>query len=235
MSEPPYPPPRRVTLTGQYARLEPLGPSHARDLYEASSDPQAVERHRYIFEEAPTHLGDMVAWCSQVARDPDKLFFAVIDRRTGKAGGRQALMRIEPRHGVIEIGSIYWGPEIARTRISTEALYLTACYVFEELGYRRLEWKCNDLNEASKRAASRFGFSFEGIFHQHMVIKGASRDTAWFAILDHEWPTIRAGYDRWLSETNFDEYGIQKQPLTLALRPQPAARPTPAIASPPAG
>lgn len=232
MSVPPYPLPQRVTLTGQYARLEPLGPSHARDLYEASNDPQAAERYRYIFEEPPTHLGDMVAWCSQLARDPSRLFCAVIDRRTGKAGGRQALMRVEPQHGVIEVGSIYWGPQIARTRITTEAFYLTACYVFEELGYRRFEWKCNDLNEASKRAASRFGFSFEGIFHQHMIVKGANRDTAWFAILDHEWPALRAGYDRWLNEANFDEYGIQREPLTLAPRPRHAELPLPAIADP---
>jgi RimJ/RimL family protein N-acetyltransferase len=224
-----------VTLTGRYVRLEPLGPSHARDLYEASSDPQAPERYRYVFEDAPTHLGDMVAWCSQAARAPDRLFSAVVDLRTGRAGGRQALTRIEPKHGVAEIGSIYWGPEIARTRITTEAFYLTACHVFEELGYRRFEWKCDDLNEASKRAANRFGFSFEGVFRQHMIVKGASRDTAWFAILDSEWPTLRAGFDRWLDASNFDEYGLQREPLTLAIRPQPASLPLPAIADLEAG
>lgn len=235
MSPPPYPLPRRQTLAGQYVRLEPLGPSHARDLYAASSDPQTDDRYRYLFEEAPRDLGEMVRWCAHAAAEPDRLFFAVIDLRTGRAGGRQALMRIEPQHGVIEIGSIYWGPEIARTQVATEALYLTACYVFETLGYRRFEWKCDDRNTPSKRAAQRFGFAYEGLFRQHMLVKGQSRDTAWFAMLDHEWPTLRAGYDRWLTQTNFDDYGVQRTPLTLATRPRPVESPPPAASGPVAG
>jgi RimJ/RimL family protein N-acetyltransferase len=145
----------------------------------------------------------------------DPLLFAVIDRVTGRAGGRQALMRIVPEHGVIEIGSIYWGPGVARTRLATEALYLFARHIFEDLGYRRFEWKCNNANEPSKRAAERFGFTFEGIFRQHMIQKGENRDTAWFAMLDGEWPTRKAGFERWLDEANFDAEGRQLRPLSV--------------------
>ena len=119
------------------------------------------------------------------------MLFAVVDKATGKAEGRQALMRIVPEHGVIEIGSIFWGPAMARRRLATEALYLHARYVFDELGYRRFEWKCNNLNEPSKAAALRFGFTFEGVFRQHMIQKGENRDTAWFSMLDGEWPALR--------------------------------------------
>jgi RimJ/RimL family protein N-acetyltransferase len=122
-------------------------------------------------------------------------------------------MRITPEHGVIEIGNILWGAPIARTRVATEALYLAAKYVFEDLGYRRFEWKCNDLNAPSKRAARRFGFTFEGVFRQHMWVKGANRDTAWFAMLDREWPRIRAAYERWLDPANFDAAGRQRAAL----------------------
>ena len=122
-------------------------------------------------------------------------------------------MRIDTTHGVIEIGSILWGPAIARTRIATEALYLFASYVFDTLGYRRFEWKCNDLNEPSKRAALRFGFTFEGAFRQHMVVKGANRDTAWFSILDSEWPRLVDAYLAWLAPENFDGEGQQRRKL----------------------
>jgi RimJ/RimL family protein N-acetyltransferase len=125
-------------------------------------------------------------------------------------------MRITPEHGVIEIGNILWGPPIARTRVATEALYLAAKYVFEDLGYRRFEWKCNDLNEPSKRAAARFGFAFEGVFRQHMWTKGANRDTAWFAMLDGDWPRLRAAYERWLDPENFDPAGRQRAKLAAA-------------------
>jgi RimJ/RimL family protein N-acetyltransferase len=122
-------------------------------------------------------------------------------------------MRIVPEHGVIEIGAIYWGPRMARTRLATEALFLHARYIFEELGYRRFEWKCNDRNAPSKKAAERFGFAFEGIFRQHMIQKGENRDTAWFAMLDGDWPRLRAEYERWLEPANFDADGAQKTPL----------------------
>ena len=122
-------------------------------------------------------------------------------------------MRITPEHGVIENGNILWGPRIAKTRVATEALFLHARYVFEDLGYRRFEWKCNAENEPSKRAAARFGFIFEGVFRQHMVVKGRNRDTAWFSILDTEWPARRAAFERWLAPENFDRDGRQKTKL----------------------
>src|SRR5690606_27813407 len=120
---------------------------------------------------------------------------------------------IVPEHGVIEIGSIWWGPAMARTRLATEAFYIFARHVFDDLGYRRLEWKCNDRNEPSMQAARRFGFTYEGTFRQHMIQKGENRDTAWFAMLDGEWPALRAGFERWLEASNFDSDGRQKTAL----------------------
>ncbi len=149
----------------------------------------------------------------KAASTEDPRFYAVIDRASGRAEGRQALMRITPEHGVIEIGSILWGPAIARTRVATEALYLFGAYAFETLGYRRFEWKCDAANAPSRRAALRFGFTFEGIFRQHMVVKGRNRDTAWFAITDAEWPKIAAGMQAWLTPANFDAAGQQRQSL----------------------
>jgi RimJ/RimL family protein N-acetyltransferase len=134
----------------------------------------------------------------------------VIDKATGRAEGRQSLMRIDASHGVIEIGHILWGPAIARTRVATEALYLFASYAFDTLGYRRFEWKCNNRNVPSKKAAARFGFTFEGIFRHHMVVKGENRDTAWFSIIDPEWPRISAALTTWLDASNFDEAGQQR-------------------------
>jgi RimJ/RimL family protein N-acetyltransferase len=122
-------------------------------------------------------------------------------------------MRITPEHGVIEIGSILWGPAIARTRIATEALYLFARHSFDDLGYRRFEWKCDALNAPSRRAAERFGFTFEGIFRQHLVVKGKNRDTAWYAITDGEWRRLKAGYEHWLAPDNFDVAGCQRRRL----------------------
>jgi RimJ/RimL family protein N-acetyltransferase len=141
------------------------------------------------------------------------LFFAVIDRSSGRCEGRQSLVRIAPEHGVMEVGHILWGPAIARTRVATEALFLFARYAFDALGYRRLEWKCDAANEPSMRAARRFGFNWEGIFRQHMVVKGRNRDTAWFAIVDADWPPLRKGFERWLAPENFDRQGRQKARL----------------------
>ncbi|MDK4738456.1 GNAT family protein [Rhizobium sp. CNPSo 3464] len=210
------PRPERITLEGRYVRLEPLDPArHGADLYASAQAPGAEDRFRYLFENAPADLAAFTPWLEKAASGTDPLFFATIDKRTGKAEGRQALMRIDPVHGVIEIGSILWGPAIARSRVTTETLYLFASYVFDTLGYRRFEWKCNNLNEPSKRAAERFGFTFEGIFRQHMVAKGTNRDTAWFAMIDADWPRLKAGYERWLSPENFDEAGQQKSRLTF--------------------
>jgi len=211
----PCPRPGRVILDGLYVRLEPLAAGHAPALLEASAAPGAETRFAYLFDMPPTGIADMEAWVAKMSAGDDPLFSAVIDKAGGRAAGRQALMRITPEHGVIEIGNIYWGPAISRTRAATEALYLAARHVFEDLGYRRFEWKCNSLNEPSKAAARRFGFSYEGLFRQHMWAKGANRDTAWFSMLDSEWPRLRREYDRWLDPANFDAAGKQRSKLQL--------------------
>lgn len=206
-------PPQRVVLEGRYARLEPIGPQHVAALFDATQSAGGRERFTYLFESPPESEAEMGAFVATAAAKDDPLMFGVIDTATGQAEGRQALMRIVPEHGVIEIGSIYWGPRLARTRTATEALFLHARYVFDELGYRRFEWKCNDRNAPSKAAARRFGFQFEGIFRQHMIQKGQNRDTAWFAMLDKDWPRLRAEYERWLDPSNFEADGTQRTPL----------------------
>ena len=211
----PCPRPAAAVLDGRYARLEPLAAAHATALYEASTGANAQARFAYLPDVPPATPADMAAWIAKATAGSDPLFSAVIDKATGRAAGRQALMRITPEHGVIEIGNILWGPAISRTRVSTEALYLAARHIFEDLGYRRFEWKCNDRNEPSKAAARRFGFSHEGRFRQHMWIKGANRDTAWFSMLDSEWPGLRREYDRWLEPSNFDAAGKQKSRLQV--------------------
>ncbi len=181
-------------------------------MFVASSGDAAERLHRYLFEEPPKSILEMRDWVAAKAALADPMFFAVIDKSTGRAEGRQALMRIDTTHGVAEIGNILWGPRIAGTRIATEALFLLADYVFS-LGYRRFEWKCNAENEPSRKAALRFGFGFEGVFRQHMVVKGKNRDTAWFAMIDSDWPQLRKAYLAWLDPSNFDQFGQQKKKL----------------------
>jgi RimJ/RimL family protein N-acetyltransferase len=208
--------PERAPLDGRYARLEPLDPArHGSDLLASAREPGADDRFRYLFEEAPADFAAFSPWLEKAAASQDPLFYAVIDKKTGRAEGRQGLMRIDTANGVIEIGNILWGPAIARTRVATEALFLFASHAFDRLGYRRFEWKCNNLNEPSKKAALRFGFAFEGIFRQHMVAKGKNRDTAWFAMIDADWPRLKAGYEAWLQSANFDEAGRQKTRLSF--------------------
>lgn len=212
----PCPRPARVTLEGRYCRLEPLDAKrHGDDLFAAVMGPGAEELYRYLSDVVVGRDAFQGVLADRAASE-DPLFYAVIDTATGRCEGRQALMRITPEHGVIEVGNVLWGPGIARTRVATEALFLHARYVFEELGYRRFEWKCHSENAKSRRAAQRFGFQFEGIFKQHMVHKGGNRDSAWFAMLDGEWPSIRQGFERWLAPGNFDAQGVQKTRLTTA-------------------
>ncbi len=201
-------------LEGRYVRLEPLDPArHGDDLFLAATEGDAQARFRYLFETPPDTRAEFSAWLDKVAASEDPLFFAVIDKETGMAVGRQTLMRIDPVHGVIEIGSIHWGPRMQRSPKSTEALFLHARHVFDDLGYRRFEWKCHNENAPSKAAADRFGFTYEGLFRQHMVAKGANRDTAWYSIIDKEWPRLRAAYEAWLDPSNFDPNGVQKRKL----------------------
>ena len=203
-------------MTGRWVTLVPLdADKHARDLYEGSSGDATREAvWDYLFEPPGRDFETFRADLDVKARSTDPLFFTVIDDATGKALGYQTLMRIDLANRVIEIGNILWTPAMQRTPGATEAQYLFARYVFEELGNRRYEWKCNALNAPSRRAALRFGFAFEGVFRQHVIVKGRNRDTAWFAMLDHEWPARKAAYERWLAPDNFDADGRQKTRLS---------------------
>ena len=212
---PAFAPPQRVALEGRYCRLEPLAAAHVPALYAATAGEGEADRYRWLFEAPPANEAALADWVAHAATLEDPLHFAVIDLATGRAAGRRALMRMVPAHGNIEIGSVLWGRGIAKTRLATEALYLSARHAFETLGNRRFEWKTNNFNEPSKRAAHRFGFTAEGVFRQHMIIKGQNRDTAWFSMLDTEWPSRKAGFEAWLSPDNFDAEGRQRRKLQL--------------------
>jgi RimJ/RimL family protein N-acetyltransferase len=208
--------PERVTLKGRWITLIPLdAAAHAEALYKGShGDVEREAAWTYLFDEPYKSLDEFRANIETKARSTDPLFFAIIDNASGRAVGYQTFLRIEPAHRVIEVGNILYTPAMQRTAGATEAQYLFAKYVFEELGARRYEWKCNAHNAPSRRAAERFGFTFEGMFRQHMIVKGRNRDTAWFAMLDSEWPARKAAYERWLQPDNFDAEGRQKLKLS---------------------
>jgi RimJ/RimL family protein N-acetyltransferase len=154
----------------------------------------------------------MLAW-AETSEDP--LYFTLVKQPEGRPLGLASYMRITPEFGVIEIGHIWFGIPLQRTTAATEAIFLMARHVLDGLGYRRLEWKCNALNAASRRAAERFGFAFEGVFRKHQVVKGRNRDTAWYSIIDDEWPAIRKAFEAWLAPENFDRDGVQKRALSI--------------------
>lgn len=208
----PRPRPERRAHDGRYVRLEPLDAArHGDDLFAAGPTSDALLR--YLPERPFPDRAAFQPWLDKAAASEDPLFFAVVDKATGRAEGRLSLMRFDPAHGVIETGHLLFGPRLGQRRGATEAVYLLARHIFDELGYRRFEWKCNALNERSRRAAERFGFTFEGVFRNHMVVKGRNRDTAWYSITAEEWPAIRAGFEAWLAPGNFDGQGAQRQPL----------------------
>ena len=215
---PPFPP--QVALQGRYCRLEPLSAAkHARDIYEAQSEDADGTRWTYSFHGPFDSLADYEAWCAgaQVSRDPQ--FYAIVDGASGRAVGSCTYMRIEPLHGVIEVGNIYFSPRLARTRAATESMYLMMANVFA-LGYRRYEWKCDSCNLPSRAAATRFGFTYEGMFRQAIVNKGRNRDTCWFSVIDGDWDGgLRQAYVRWLGEDNFDERGAQRVRLSELTAP----------------
>jgi RimJ/RimL family protein N-acetyltransferase len=210
------PHPERVVLDGRYVRLEPLDPArHGDELYEAVSGPETVRLHRWLPDSSPLSRAEFDGWLFPKAASQDPMYFAVIDKMTGRAEGRQGLMDINTDHGSAEIGGILWGTRIARSRVTTEAFFLMADYAFG-LGYRRWQWRCNARNAPSRRAAERFGYHFEGIFRQHMVVKGESRDTAWYSITDAEWSRLRASYVAWLDPANFEAGGQQRSRLAFS-------------------
>lgn len=208
--------PERKVLRGRYVQLEPMNAAtHAESLYNSISGLGVEDRFFYLFDDPPESPEALYKWAEKASASEDPLYFAVVDQADERTLGRVALMRIKPEHGVIEIGSILWGRDMARTRKATEAFFLIADYVFS-LGYRRLEWKCDDANQASKAAARRFGFSYEGLFRQHMVVKRRNRDTAWFSITDRDWQSLGPGFEWWLQPDNFDEQERQLSRLTFA-------------------
>lgn len=193
-------------------RLEPVDPArHATELFEASR--HADDIWTYLAYGPFDSLAAFTSWLEARAASRDPLFFAVVDRAADAARGMASYLRIEPAHGVIEIGHIWLAPSLQRTRQATEAIFLLARHAFDNLGYRRLEWKCDSLNAPSRRAAERFGFTYEGTFRQHMVLKDRNRDTAWFSIIDSEWPSRRAAFEQWLAPSNFDSAGKQRRTL----------------------
>lgn len=207
--------PPREPIPGRLVRLEPLDPPrHGADLFVAAQGPGADPRLWDYLPYGPfPERADFDRYLRGIAAPDDPLFFAIVDLRDGKARGVASLMRIVPAHGVIEVGGIWFGAGLQRTPAATEAIYLLAKHAFDALGYRRFEWKCNSENARSRRAAERFGFAFEGIFRQHMVVKDCNRDSAWFSMLDGEWPSRRAAFERWLDPANFDAQGRQRTAL----------------------
>jgi RimJ/RimL family protein N-acetyltransferase len=214
----PRPRPPRVFLEGRYCRLEPLDPArHAADLFAANNEAPDGRLWTYLPTEPFAAFDSYRDWLDRMAVSEDPLFFALCDRADGKAAGLAAYLRIDPSMGSIEVGHLNFSPRLQKTRAATEAQFLLADNALAILGYRRYEWKCDSLNEPSRAAARRLGFTFEGVFRQAVVYKGRSRDTAWFSITDREWPAIRQAYLDWLAPENFDAEGHQRRKLSTLI------------------
>lgn len=210
------PRPPRTPMVGQYAVLEPVQvEKHAADLFSAYMEAPDGRDWTYLSVERPDSEPRFREYLTRLTTSDDPLHHAIVDRATGRALGTASFMRIEPAHGVVEVGHITYSPALKRTRIATEAMYLMMKRAFDELGYRRYEWKCDSLNAPSRTAALRFGFTFEGIFRKAIIYKGRSRDTAWYSITDEEWPGVRGAFESWLDPRNFDGEGRQGSKLEV--------------------
>jgi RimJ/RimL family protein N-acetyltransferase len=210
----PRPLPPQAPMHGRTCRLEPLNPErHAKELYDAYSEDTAGSLWTYLPYGPFTSFADFHSHVETCSRGDDPQFFALMNPDTGKAVGMASYLRITPAAGVIEVGHISYAPRMQRTAAATEAMYLMMCRAFDELGYRRYEWKCDALNAPSRRAALRLGFTFEGIFRQAVIYKGRNRDTAWYSLLDTEWPAVKLAFEKWLSPGNFDAAGRQRRSL----------------------
>jgi RimJ/RimL family protein N-acetyltransferase len=206
--------PPRTPMTGRTCIVEPLDPArHAADLFAANAADVEGRNFTYLAQQPFDSLESYTAWMETVCKADDPLFHAIVSADTGKPVGIASFMRIDPNFGVIEVGNINYSPALQRTTAATEAMFAMMRRAFDELGYRRYEWKCDELNGPSRRAAERLGFRFEGIFRQHMVYKGRNRNTVWFSIVDAEWPALKRAYETWLSPKNFDENGGQRRDL----------------------
>ncbi|MBO6948354.1 MAG: GNAT family N-acetyltransferase [Rhodospirillales bacterium] len=211
----PSSPPPRTPMQGRTCRLEPLDPAkHATDLHAANISDTEGRIWTYLGYGPFDSEDGYRNWVEKDAMGNDPLFHAIIDLKSGKAVGVASYLRIEPAVGSIEVGHINYSPLLQRTVAATEAMYLMMARVFDELGYRRYEWKCDNANAKSKAAAARLGFTFEGVFRQCTIYKGRNRDTAWFSILDTEWPALKDAFETWLDPNNFDDAGNQKQALS---------------------
>jgi RimJ/RimL family protein N-acetyltransferase len=207
--------PARESLRGAHVLVRPIAPDADAEPLFAASHPADGDRSIWTYlpdgpYRDPAQLRSMLAWAASAE---DALYFSLVPLPGERPLGLAAYLRITPEHGVIELGHIWFGAQLQRTSAATEAIFLLARHAFEDLGYRRVEWKCNALNAASRRAAERFGFAFEGIFRKHLIVKGRNRDTAWFAITDEQWPAIAGAFEIWLKGENFDEQGRQRRSL----------------------
>ena len=210
------PPPRppRAPLEGRWCRVEPLSAAvHGADLWNAYAEDAEGRVWTYLANGPFRSDAEFAAFIASREPATDPLFFAIVDSATGRAAGMASYLRIEPAHGSIEVGHLAFSPRLQRTRAATEAMYLMMRQAFE-LGYRRYEWKCDALNAPSRRAAERLGFLYEGTFRQATVYKGRNRDTAWYSVIDAEWPARAAAFEAWLDPANFDAAGRQRQPLS---------------------
>jgi RimJ/RimL family protein N-acetyltransferase len=208
----PRPLPGQLPLQGRHVLVEPIvDEARFGELWAAFGGADRLWDYLAYGPFLGDHEFERFARQTYLGSDP--MFHAIVPTETGRAAGVAALMRLDPANGVAEIGHICLSPALQRTRVATEAFLLLFSRVFDELGYRRLEWKCDNRNAPSRRAAERLGFVFEGIFRQHMVVKHHNRDTAWFSIIDRDWPRVRQGFEQWLSDENFDENGRQRRSL----------------------
>ncbi|SCS97098.1 GNAT family N-acetyltransferase [Staphylococcus caeli] len=202
-------------IEGQYCRLEKLSNVHTEDLYQYFIAEEDASNWTYLPDNQPQDYNAFESYIAPMVISKDPYFFAIIDKSTSQAVGLLSFLRIDQDNGVIEVGHIHYANILKRSRIATEAQYLLAKYVFDTLGYRRYEWKCDALNEPSIRAAKRLGFKLEGIFHQHKIYKNRNRDTCWLAMTDHEWYNNKPKFEKWLSPQNFNEKGEQLSHLSI--------------------
>lgn len=212
---PPGRPERRV-MEGRHARLTPLKADHAAAIFAQSAGHDWI--WDYMAQGPFATEADCAAWMAQAEVGSDPFFFAIEDLDAGRVSGMASFLRIAPEAGSIEVGNILMTPALQRTRAATEAMALMMAWAFDA-GYRRYEWKCDALNRPSRRAAQRLGFSYEGLFRQALVVKGRNRDTAWFSVIDREWPALRRAFDTWLAPENFDAGGQQRQSLSSLTAP----------------
>jgi RimJ/RimL family protein N-acetyltransferase len=217
----PRPAPPRTPMVGRFCTVEPLDAGrHAADLFAANAEDREGRNWTYYNYGPFATLDDYRRWVDGSCRDATRLFHALVDRASGRAVGVAAYANIQPANGTIEVGALNFSPPLQRRPAATEAMYLMMRRVFDELGYRRYEWKCDSLNLPSRAAAARLGFRYEGLFRQAMITRGNNRDTAWFAIIDLEWPVLRAAFEGWLDPGNFDAAGRQLRNLA-SFRPDP--------------